>query len=281
MKRILVPCDFSEPALEAYKFALNIAAATQTEVYLLKVIDLPFAYETAMGAVPYAFSPEVIQEIEQRAKNDFEKMKALHPPIVQVTFTAIQGPVTSTILSFITDNKIDLVVMGTHGASGWTEFFIGSNTEKMVRLSKVPVLAVRKSFHLSSIKTIVFPTTLEFDQVHFIKKVKELQLLLSARLHLLLVNTPYNLRRTTDEMESMEEYAKHYELTHYTLNTRNDFHEQDGIVNFVNEIKADMIVMGTHGRRGLAHLFSGSVTEDVVKLVKCPIWTCSIKSQTG
>jgi nucleotide-binding universal stress UspA family protein len=278
MKRILVPCDFSEPALEAYHFAMNIAAQANAEVFVVKVIDLPFAYETAFGAVPYSFSPEIIAEIEERAKGDFDKMKAAHPRKEQVYFTAFQGPVTSTILSFIAEKDIDLVVMGTHGTSGWTEFFIGSNTEKIVRMSKVPVLAIRKSFEPSSIKNIVFPTTLELDQVHLINQVKELQSLFSAKLHLLLVNTPYNLRRTIDEMKSMEEYATFYKLNNYTLNTRNDFHEQDGIVNFTHEIKADMIAMGTHGRRGLAHLFAGSVTEAVVRHVNCPIWTCSIKN---
>jgi hypothetical protein len=78
-------------------------------------------------------------------------------------------------------------------------------------------------------------------------------------------------------MDMMEEFARHYALSNYTLNTRNDFSEQDGIINFAHEIKADMITMGTHGRRGLAHLFMGSVTEDVVNHVDCPIWTYVIK----
>jgi nucleotide-binding universal stress UspA family protein len=277
MKRILVPCDFSEPALEAYHFATNIAAKAHAEVFVLKVIDLPFAYETAFGAVPYSFDPAIIKEIMDGAKNDFERMKESYPSQEQVEFTTLQGPVTPTILTFMSENKIDLVIMGTHGASGWTKLLIGSNTEKMVRLSKMPVLAVRKSFELNAIRNIAFPTTLELDQPHFVNEVKELQSFFSATLHLLLVNTPYNMRRTVDETERMEEFAKHYKLANYTLNTRNDFNEQDGIINFVHETKADLIAMGTHGRRGLAHLFTGSVTEAVVNRVTCPIWACSIK----
>lgn len=85
------------------------------------------------------------------------------------------------------------------------------------------------------------------------------------------------MMRSAEEMDMMEEFARHYALSNYTLNTRNDFSEQDGIINFAHEIKADMITMGTHGRRGLAHLFMGSVTEDVVNHVDCPIWTYVIK----
>jgi nucleotide-binding universal stress UspA family protein len=115
------------------------------------------------------------------------------------------------------------------------------------------------------------------DQVNLVARIKEVQSSFSAKLHLLLVNTPYNMKRTIDETQMMEGYAKHYKLEDYTLNTRNDFHVEDGIINFAHEIKADMIAMGTHGRRGLAHLFMGSVAEEVVNKVDCPIWTCSIK----
>jgi hypothetical protein len=110
-----------------------------------------------------------------------------------------------------------------------------------------------------------------------VNRIKELQTLFGAMIHLLLINTPANMMRTKDEMEMMEDYALHYKFKDYSLNTRNDFYEQDGIINFTHEIKADMIAMGTHGRRGLAHLFMGSVTEDVVNHIDCPIWTYSIR----
>jgi nucleotide-binding universal stress UspA family protein len=278
MKRILVPCDFSEPALQAYYFAMNIAGQSNADVFVLKVIDLPFVYETSFGASPYSFDPGIMKDLEGGARNDFEKMKSRHPRKERVTFTTFQGPVTATLRQFITDNKIDLVVMGTRGAGGLKEYLIGSNTEKMVRLSPVPVLTVRKSFDLSQIKNILFPTNLHLDQVNLVTHIKEVQSFFSAKLHLLLVNTPYNMKRTIDETQMMEEYAKHYKLKDYTLNMRNDFHVEDGIINFAHEIKADMIAMGTHGHRGLAHLFMGSVAEEVVNNVDCPIWTYSVNS---
>jgi nucleotide-binding universal stress UspA family protein len=277
MKKILVPCDFSAPALEAYYFAMNIAAQSHADVFVLKVIDLPVAYETVFNASPYYFNPSIMKEIEEGAKNDFEKLKGKHPRKERVTFTALHGPVTDTIRQFIAEHKIDLVVMGTHGSSGLKELFVGSNTEKVVRFSPAPVVAVRKAVALSEIKNIVFPTTLQLDQAHLLTQVKELQSFFSAKLHLLIVNTPFNLRRTKDEMNMMEEYAKHYKLENYTLNTRNDFSEKEGIINFVHELKAEMIAMGTHGHRGLAHLFEGSLTEDVVNRIDCLVWTFSMR----
>ena len=277
MKKILVPCDFSESAIQAYEFAMNLAAQSNAEVFVLKVIDLPFIYETSLGTTPEYFDPGIFKDLEEDAKKKFEELKSKHPQKEMVTFTAIRGAVTFTINQFAQDHQIDLIVMGTTGACGLKEYWIGSNTEKVVRFSHAPVLAVRKSFDVSEIKNIVFPTTLHLDQNDLVSQIKDLQLFFSAKLHLLLVNTPNNMLRTKDEIDLMEEFAKHYKLSNYTLSTRNDFNEHDGIINFAHEIKADMIAMGTHGRKGLAHLFMGSVTEDLVNHVDCPIWSYLVK----
>lgn len=277
MKRILVPCDFSECAQKAYTFALDIAKRTNGEIFVIQTIDLPFVYESSMYGVPYVVDiSELMTELENVAKENFRKMKS--SPAVQhdISFEVCHGPVTATIRKFIDDHQIDLVVMGTKGANGLSEILIGSNTEKIVRYSPVPVLAVRKAVNLSSIQNIVFPTSLEPDQDGLIAEIKELQSFFRARLHLLVINTPHNLKREEDEIEVVEKFARRHGLENYTINIREDFYEQGGILDFVKEIQGDMIAMGTHGRRGLTHLFMGSVTEDVVNHSDVPIWTSSI-----
>jgi nucleotide-binding universal stress UspA family protein len=280
MKKILVPCDFSTTSQQAYTFALDIAKKMNAEVFVMKAIDFPFMYESSFAAVPYSFDPgSLLKELEEDAKKSFKKMKGSYTRQEDVSFEVIQGPVTAVIRNFIDSHKIDLVVMGTNGAGGLAEYLVGSNTEKIVRFSPVPVFVVRKAINLSSIKNIVFPTTLELDQVDLIAKVKELQSLFDATLHLLLVNTPHYLKPSKGELDQMEQYASYYKLRNYTLSIRDDFREQEGIMLFAQEIKADMIAMATHGRRGLAHLFMGSITEDVVNHGACPIWTCSIRKR--
>ncbi len=275
MKNLLVPCDFSEESREAYQFALQLAATAGGSVSVLKAVDLPVMYESALGAAPYYFDPTLIKELKDDARVQFEKMKAQHTTTVPVSFVVQEGPVTPTIRQFIKDRSIDQVVMGTRGASGIAEYLIGSNTEKVVRFSPVPVFSIRKAPDLKTIRNIVFPTTLELNQEQLLSEIKKLQQSFQAKLHLLIINTPYNLQRTADETKKMEAFAKHYQLENYTLNTRDDFREPNGIMGFALEIKADMIAMGTHGRRGLAHLFAGSITEEVVNHVDCPIWTLS------
>jgi len=280
MKNLLVPCDFSPESREAYQFALQLATRTGGTVSVLKAVDLPIMYESALGASPYYFDPTLIRELKDNAQIQFDKLVAQFPSSVKVEFTVQEGPVTPTIRQFIADHAIDLVVMGTRGASGLEEYLIGSNTEKVVRFSPVPVFAIRKSLPLESIRNIVFPTTLE-PQPELMRHVKALQEFFGATLHLVLVNTPYNLQRTNDEQARMKDFAEQHGLSRYTLNTRDDFREPHAIIDFATEKKADLIAMGTHGRRGLAHFFAGSIAERVVNHMDRPIWTFSTHKSSG
>ena len=277
MKKILVPCDFSDSAVQAFIFALQIVQQSKGEIILLHVIELPVLHMTMLGPTLY-FEENYLKDIKVSAEKNFKELKAKWTNDgIKVRSLIAQGPTTKTITRIAEENKVDLIVMGTKGATGFEEFLVGSNTEKVVRFSPLPVLAVRKSHELSHIKNIVFPTTLDPNQNKLLTHIKALQNFFSARLHLLLVNTPHNMKRTIDEKDMMEGYAKDFDLQNYTINTRNDFYESDAIMNFTVKIKADMIAMGTHSRKGLAHLFSGSVAEEVVNHMDCPIWTYSIE----
>ncbi|NDP22995.1 MAG: universal stress protein [Paludibacter sp.] len=277
MKKILVPYDFSDSAVQAFIFALKIAQQSKGEIILLHAVEFPVLRDTMLVPTPY-FEENYLKDIKVSAEKNFEELKTKwENEGIKIRPVIEHGPTTKTITRIAEENKVDLIVMGTQGATGFKEFLVGSNTEKIVRFSPLPVLAVRKSHELSHIKNIVFPTTLDPTQNKLLTHIKELQNFFSAKLHLLLVNTPHNMKRTSDEKEMMEGYAKDFDLQNYTINTRNDFYESDAIMNFTVEIKADMIAMGTHSRKGLAHLFSGSVAEEVVNHMDCPIWTYTIK----
>jgi len=275
MKNILVPCDFSLPSQEAFKFAVDLAMQSDRSVTVLKVIDLPIlAYGASVDMPAYTFSPTLIKELEEDAKSSFEKMNTKWgKTFSKISFSVLQGPTFPMIQDFLEEGKFELVVMGTHGATGLAEFFVGSNTEKIVRFSKVPVISVRQAVPLSSIKNIVLPTYLQYDQDDFIKEIKSLQAFFNARLHILYLNTPSSFINDNE----LKAYAEHYKFENYTLAVRQDRHEPDGIISYADEIKADMLAMATHGRKGLVHFIRGSITEDVVNHVKLPIWTYRIK----
>lgn len=276
MKKILVPCDFSNPAIEAFKFAIDVASRSGGSVHVLNVIVLPVLNESALGLPAYAFEAGLMKELRDNAEKKYTKMLEKYGNgLTKVKFSSVVGPITPMVCDFISDNKCDLVVMGTHGSSGLAEFFVGSNTEKIVRFSTVPVFAIRKAVPFKSIKRIVFPTSLELNQGDFIKKLKLLQKFFDAKLQLLFLNTPFNFIQDKELMD----FAKHYKFTNFSIDIRSNRYEPDGIIAFAEEVKADMVAMATHGRKGLSHFISGSITEDVVNHLQCPIWTYSFNKR--
>ena len=123
----------------------------------------------------------------------------------------------------------------------------------------------------------MFPNTLELDQEDLIQRLKELQQLLTAKLHILLINTPINFYSEEQARKMLQRFAKHYALNDFTLSFRNHQSERAGVLAFSDEIKGDMIAMATHGRTGLAHFFQGSIAESVLNRVDHPIWTYRLK----
>lgn len=278
MKKILVPCDFSEQAVNAFRFASDVATQSKGQVHLINVVEVPVLHDSVLMPV-MAFEEALFTEMRQKAEKQFKKIiNKYSVPGLKVTSQVIFGPVYRMLIDYIESNKIDLVIMGTKGASGVREILIGSNAEKLVRKSPVPVIAIKKYVKASAIKDIVFPNTLNAEyQEDLVMKVKALQNFFKARLHILWINTPTNFTRDTITLKRLNAFAKRFMFKDFTVNVFNDPYEEAGVINFALEIKADMIAMGTHGRKGLAHFMSGSVAEDVVNHVDCPIWTYSIK----
>jgi nucleotide-binding universal stress UspA family protein len=140
-------------------------------------------------------------------------------------------------------------------------------------MAPVPVLVV-KNFYLGPIRNIIFPCSLQTEWSNaFIEKIKELQKFFRAHLHLVRINTPENFSKDMIVEESLQKFINTYALEDYTVSIYNDFNETDGILHFTEAMKGDLIVMATHGRRGIAHLFYGSIAEHVVNHAPNLIWT--------
>ncbi|MBX7125597.1 MAG: universal stress protein [Cyclobacteriaceae bacterium] len=274
MKKILVPCDFSDQAVQAFRFACEIARESKGEVRLLNIVELPVLHDSVLMPTLY-FEEAYLKDSRENAEKSFEKMISKWAKDDQKVKGHVEfGAVTPTIARFIKEHKIDLVIMGTAGASGLKEFLVGSNTEKIVRSSAVPVIAVKKSAKSASIRHIVFPSVLTIEEDDICTKVRALQNFFGATLHIVFINTPSGFRRDAEVKQELTDFAKRNQFKNYTINAYNDYDEESGIRNFAHEVGADLIAMATHGRRGISHLMNGSLAEDIVNHVDCPIWTC-------
>jgi nucleotide-binding universal stress UspA family protein len=275
MKKIIVPTDFSDQANQALKFAAEIAKKSGGSITLVNVMELPESMLTARLYV----DDKIVKDSAAKAKKNFDKIVAKYKDDVIIKTTVEYGNPSMTILKLIEDKKADLVVMGTKGASGLKEIFVGSNTEKVVRGSKVPVISIPKASKVSGIKNIVFPNSLREENEALTLQVKAMQDFFGATLHIVYVNTPAMFKRDHETIGRLRTYARRYMFKNVKIHVYNDLSEQEGAMNFADEVGADMIAMGTHGRFGLAHLLSGSVAEDVVNHVDRPIWTFRTKEK--
>jgi nucleotide-binding universal stress UspA family protein len=279
MKKILVPCDFSKPSVNAFRRALVLANRTKGSIELLHIIELPVLHDTMLMPV-LNFEEALLKDLEAKATTSFIKMaEKYNTEQVKVTWTIEFGGVCKTILDHIQANSIDTVVMGSHGASGLREYFIGSNAERIVRMTTVPVLIV-KEFSKGGIKNIIFPNNLDLeDQDDLLQKVKSIQNYFGAQLHIVWINTPLNFTSDVITRQRLEEFAKYFSLKNYTLNIFNHPTGNEGIVEFAKVVNADLIAMGTHGRKGFGHWLNGSIAEDVVNHSKGLVWTYSLKHE--
>ena len=272
MKNILVPTDFSECARFAVNTAIAIAKQNNATIHLLHVVDIPLtSYDVGMNT--YENIPETMFLMDH-AKKNMERLVA-EPIFKDVTITStVEFDLTySRITNEATEKKVDLIVMGSHGASGFKELVLGSNTERVVRFSECPVLTVKKDHTSFNPTNIVLASDFIEDSKPFFQSFLNFYALFDAHLHLLKVNTALNFETTKTSRKLMEDFIVNHNLEHKNCSVHiyNDNSEEDGIINFCDEVDAELIVIGTHGRTGLSHLINGSLTEAVINHAKRPI----------
>lgn len=278
MKKILVPCDFSKPAINAYRFAIDIAQRSNGTVHVLHVVELPVIHDVVLMPV-LNFEQQLFDDLKAKAQSQFEKVsKKYDTGEVKVIFEVQFGAVSRMILDYADQKAIDIIIMGSHGASGMRELFIGSNAQRLVRHSNIPVL-VTKDYFKGSIEHIVFPNTLDTEnQEELLMKVKALQNFFKAQLHIVWINTPLNFVSDTITIKRLKDFARRFMLKDYTIHVFNHPDEEKGILEFTRLIKGDLIAIGTNSRKGFSQLINGSLSEDLVNHNKGLVWTYSLQA---
>jgi len=287
VKKILVPTDFSEQAGYALDFAYQIALKSTAEIILVNVVDYPglsSVWGGGMNVIGGAEPPldnldeSFINNLLTRSKDEMNSMiKKLNLGNVKITQMVEVGNPYFVITEKIEQEKVNLVIMGSKGATGLEEVLIGSNTERVVRHAKCPVITIKKKRDFTKIHNIAFASNFEGDQTYVVDELFKLQDIFNARLHLVKINTPNNFESNRTILKGMKDFVDKYKIKNYSLNIYNDFIEEDGIMYFSEDIEADMIALATHGRTGFMHLLSGSIAEDIVNHAKRPVWTCRLK----
>ena len=275
MKKILVPTDFSEQATFALEVAAQLAKKNDSEIIMLHLLEFPEDMVDPLTGSANAAGPGAIIMMKNTRKKFIEFRKKEFLQGLTVTETVLGHKAFEGIMDVSKKEQVDLIVMGSRGTSD--EIMVGSNTEKVVRTSEIPVLVVKERTDVFATKDFVFASSFDDECKETFANALDFAQKLKATVHLVTINTPQKFSDTASLNKKMENFISNFDVDDYTLNVYNDYNIAKGIINFAKFIDADLIGMGTHGRKGISHFFNGSRGEDVVNHATLPVVTFKIK----
>nr|MCH9660420.1 universal stress protein [Bacteroidota bacterium] len=219
MKRILVPTDFSIQAENALKVAVQIAKKNNSEIYLEHSLSLPSHINDVGQSGAF---PESIYFI-RLAEQEFSKLlQRNYLEDIEVREAIGHGEIYDDIQQTVKEKDIDLIVMGSHGSSGFKEMFIGSNTEKVVRTSNIPVLVIKNEHASFEVNDFVFATDFSEECRRPFDNAQKFARDIGAKMHLLYVNTPSGFKTNSESTKMMEHFVKGMGVENYSLNVYNE-----------------------------------------------------------
>jgi len=283
MTKVLIPYDFSDQANFALDFAIKIGETIDNiHLEVVHVMEIPNSTSFAtMGGgeqFPDMENQVFFVELMEHRKDQIAKLKEKHGGKPYSFDAKIKlGNAFQGISESINEENPDLVIMGSKGVSGMEEVLIGSNTEKVVRTASCPVVTVKSETDPKDIHKIVFASDFSNESAEVAARIKRLKHILQAQLYLVYINTPGNFETSRESIQRIKEFASNHGIEDAKAEIYNSRSEESGILEFADDINADLIAMTTHGRTGFLHLVMGSITEDVVNHAKRPVWTLKVE----
>ncbi|MBN9284905.1 MULTISPECIES: universal stress protein [unclassified Flavobacterium] len=271
MKKILFPTDFSETANNAFIYALKFANKLQAEVLVLHVYDLPpISYEGHATAIV-----EVFETIEL---DKFENFKDQIPSLrkiaedndlgyIKMQHLLKQGDLIHVIKEVVKEEEIDMVVMGTTGATGWQETFFGSNTGSAITNVSKNILSVPNDAKFDIIRNIAFTTRFREQDKEGLYEVIKFAKMFNAKIKCLAVKTK-NFEGTE---ELIEQWRQEFEKQPVEFFVVPDDDVKQTIFDFLDNQHIDILSMVTYKRSFFEELFRQSLTQKLSYHSKTPI----------
>ncbi|GAB3163374.1 universal stress protein [Telluribacter humicola] len=274
LKTILVPTDFSSAALNGIRYAVQLATLLDASIIL---------YHT-YSPIKSSFSPEATQDEENREleRTLFNSLNSIRDEIVQngsrvpVSICLDRGHERNQITKYCSGNAVDLIIMGTTGATGAKEVLIGSFTSHVISTAACPVLAIPPAFEFKAPKTLLYASdykSTDFPGIQYTIKLKD-----QLQAELIMVHVVYSLLFAAQEDELFEAYqAKLAKLLHLNV-AELPYHLVQGedtagtLLQYAVKEGADMLVISQSKHTNLWDwLFHRSITKAVVHHALVPI----------
>jgi nucleotide-binding universal stress UspA family protein len=283
--RILVPTDGSDHAVAAAKYAFELAGALGADVDVVSVVDVQGA------AGPFSaggIDQEFLGRLESEAEAAIEAVEALGEEEQTVHTATMEGAPGETLVEYVSDHGVDLVVMGTRGRSGLKRYVLGSVTERVLRHAPVPVFTTRVTAVPDdpTFDRVVVPTDGSETAELAVAQAVTIARAFDATVHAISVvdigrmaaqsdMTPataiYDRLKegATEATETVAERAGRADVDVVT-EVREGFPASE-ILDYTAETDGDLIVMGTRGHTGVERFLLGSTTERAVRNADTPV----------
>ena len=270
MENILVPTDFSDNANNALTYAAELNKKLNAEIMLFHVYTIPvIATDIPVFVLTEG---EVQADAEVKLGKLKQEYKALYPEMEFKT-KASMGLAKNGIIDEEKEARYDLVVMGTRGASGMSGFFTGSNTASVIGKSACPVIAVPENARMTGLNKIVFAANYGTDDFENVFEVIEIARLFDSEVILLHVATG-ELNKTFEfaEIEGFKAQISgesRYDKISFKLLEDTDVYH--GLNFYIDEIKADMLILNMRNRTFAQKFASSSLTKKIAYHTHIPL----------
>ncbi len=270
IRKIVIPYDFSETADLSLEHAIFMAKLLQAEITLLHIVE----NVSFTAAISQAFSG--VEKKIETATN--EKLEVLAHDIhlksgVSLKIRTEVGRIYKTICSVAKEIDADIIIMGTHGSSGYQKFSVGTNTSRVVQESHCPVLSVQSHAKGIGFTKIVIPVDDSSESRQKVPFAIGLAKHYQAHIHIVgLINFSGAdpIRKFKIKVEQVEEYVAQHELTYDTT-----FIEGNDLalltMKAAESVDADLLVIMTEQEPSITGFLLGTYATKVVNNSKIPV----------
>lgn len=271
MKKILFPTDFSDASKNAFIYALKLADSINAEIVTLHVYQLPQA--SYIDVTPY------LQEIyEVTELSNFENYRDEIPVLrkiaedndlghIKISNVLVMGNLIQETIEVAKKEHIDYVVMGTKGATGLKETFLGTITTKVMNDTEAVVLAIPEHCKYEPIKKILFLTEYIEEDLEILKKIMSLAKVFQAHIDCLFVKAPHQINYEVN-MEDWRPIVKNHDVALHSIAGT----DVEGIIlDFIDVNKINMVAMHVHHRNFFEKLFQVSLSKKLSFHLNVPI----------
>jgi nucleotide-binding universal stress UspA family protein len=275
IKNILVPTDFSPIARNALHHAERIASLTGARITLLNVIEPSGnAYGTS-GMLGLSSILEQKQRAESVRKFQRITRASMKRSNVQVSALAVMGRIAPVITKVATKVHADLIIMGTHGATGFVESVLGSNTYRIASLAEVPLIGVHKKIGRSGYKHIIYPIREERQAMSKFSHALLFARLFKADVHIVGLLRPEqkthekHMRATCDAIREKFTKQKIAARTEFTIQG----YFPDAVIRYAHGLPGSLVVIAQDTDFHLVEVFQGTFTKRILHKVLSPVLT--------